>query len=678
MKTTAVFFSPFINVKSRLFLLSFLMLFVELVLIRWVGASVIYLSYFSNFILLGSFLGIGIGFLHAKSSTPLFYLSPILLALFVFFVYLFPVTINRSSEEIIFFGSFLNDQALPLWFYLPIIFSLVTAIMACIADGVARTFQQFSPLKAYRLDILGSIAGVIAFSACSFFMASPLSWSIIIAIVFVSLLIQEWRLKDVITILQILCLLLLIIIFGRESKSEGYIWSPYYKIALYKYADKEKFLVTVNGVPQQTISSVELRKKENPFYFLPYQHYAKPNVLNDVLIIGAGTGGDVAIALNEGAKRVDAVEIDPNLYRLGKFYNPNQPYADSRVHIHINDGRAFLQKTNRLYDMIIFALPDSVTVVSGQSSLRLENYLFTIEALLAMKDHLKPEGIFAMYNYYREQWLVDRLANMLTLVFNHTPCLDTYGAQEHWLSVLTNAPTKSLLQCKAWWQPTNNKYLIPSSDNHPFIYLKENRIPLLYIVSLSLIFLISVFAIKTMDVSYHAMRNYLDLFLMGAAFLLLETKNIVNFALLFGTTWFVNALVFTGILFIIYLSIEVTTHYKFNRPVLLYIGLLFTLLIAWLIPNHLLLSLALPSRFLAATVLAFAPIFIANLIFTHRFQATAHSTDAFGANLVGAMVGGLLEYTSLIIGYQSLLIIVAVLYTLAILFKNSLHYDVGS
>jgi uncharacterized membrane protein SpoIIM required for sporulation len=64
----------------QLFVLSFLMLFVELALIRWSGAMVICFSYFSNLVLLGSFLGIGIGFLRARSRVNLFPCAPVALA----------------------------------------------------------------------------------------------------------------------------------------------------------------------------------------------------------------------------------------------------------------------------------------------------------------------------------------------------------------------------------------------------------------------------------------------------------------------------------------------------------------------------------------------------------------------------------------------------------------------
>src|SRR5713101_4853394 len=83
--------------RIRLVLLSFLMLFVELALIRWTGSNVVYLSYFSNFILLGSFLGFGVGFLRSKAKVDLFPWGPVVLAFFVGFIRLAPVRIDRSG-----------------------------------------------------------------------------------------------------------------------------------------------------------------------------------------------------------------------------------------------------------------------------------------------------------------------------------------------------------------------------------------------------------------------------------------------------------------------------------------------------------------------------------------------------------------------------------------------------
>jgi hypothetical protein len=154
---------------------------------------------------------------------------------------------------------------------------------------------------------------------------------------------------------------------------------------------------------------------------------------------------------------------------------------------------------------------------------------------------------------------------------------------------------------------------------------------------------------------------------MGAAFLLLETKNVVQFALLFGTTWFVNAAVFAGILLSVLAAVEVARRVRLPRPWRLYTALLAALAVAWVIPQAALLDLSPAVRFFAATLIAFSPIFLANLVFAQRFKDVGSWTVAFGANLLGAMVGGMLEYLSLVGGYRWLLIVVAVLYGLAFL-----------
>jgi hypothetical protein len=138
--------------------------------------------------------------------------------------------------------------------------------------------------------------------------------------------------------------------------------------------------------------------------------------------------------------------------------------------------------------------------------------------------------------------------------------------------------------------------------------------------------------------------------------------------LLFGTTWFVNSLVFAGVLGSVYAAIETARHVRLPRPVVLYGALLVALGVAWAIPQESLLGLPTVLRFLAATAIAFAPVFLANLVFAQRFKDVGSATTAFAANLLGAIVGGVLEYLSLITGYRFLLVVVAALYALAFLF----------
>ena len=661
------------NDKCRLVLLSFLMLFVELTLVRWSGSNIYYLFFFSNYVLLASFLGIGISFIRSKSHRRFFYLSPIFLAIVVFccyrYSYQYQPRLNSETGNLNYYGSYFKDNIYPQWFSLPLIFISVTAVMASLADGVARTFQLFKPLQAYRLEVIGSLTGIVTFSILSFFHATPIWWGIIITLIFLPFLKKNLHHPILLTV-QLGALVVMLATFGKESITPNHFWSAYYKIEVQPYSNNQ-YVVNVNGLAQQVIETVRQRQTVKPFYFLPYQHRLKQNALDNVLIIGSGTGGDVAIALAEGARHIDAVEIDPMLYRLGKQFNPDRPYQDPRVTIHINDGRAFLQQTSRQYDMIIFALTDSLMLIPGQASLRLENYLYTLESISRVYQLLKPDGLFTIYNYYHAPWLVDRLANTLAHVFKQPPCLDTFGVRDYWATVLTISPRSSTLQCPTRWQPVLHDYSAPATDNHPFLYLMENTLPFPYLITLGFILLFSLSLIRITNGSLSPIRNYPDLFLMGAAFLLLETKSVIHFALLFGTTWFVNALVFMGILFAVYLAVEVTSRVKTLSLSFLYIALLLFLCSNWLIPNSILLMLPKLARFAIAAALAFGPIFIANLIFAKRFRYAIDSTEAFGANLLGAMTGGILEYASLVVGYKNLLILILVLYTIAIIFMPS-------
>jgi SAM-dependent methyltransferase len=638
--------------RIELFLASFLMLFVELVLIRWAGAYVVYLSYFANFILLGSFLGIGIGFLRARKKPDLFRLSPIALALFLGLVMSFPATIDRTGGDLVYFG--VQTHGLPVWVMLPFVFIATALTMTTVAHGVAVRFAAFPALEAYRLDILGSIAGIVTFSGLALIGAGPPAWGFVILVLFVALLRRPTGLQG-----AAFAVVLAVLLAG--SLRSDTVWSPYYRLRIDHNGPNTS--IDANGVPHQTA----IPAGSDPDYDIIYQRVSTPP--SRVLVIGAGNGNDVAVALQHGAQYVDAVEIDPRLMDVGIRFHPNHPYQDPRVHRVIDDGRAFLERTDSTYDLIIFALPDSLTLVAGQSALRLESYLFTQQAIEAAREHLSPGGTFAMYNFYRDQWLADRLAGTMTDVFGRRPCFDLGQkfADSSQFSVFVDAPESASLQCKTTWDPDGRTIVAPAVDDRPFLYLKEPTIPGRYVLTLFLVLLASLVAVRFGGGPFRPMASYVDLFFMGAAFLLLETKAVVQFALLFGTTWFVNALVFAGVLATVLLAIEVERRIRIGRPLLLFAVLFLGLAVAWLVPTDALLGFSVVPRFLLATTLAFFPIFVANLIFAERFRDTADPTAAFGANLLGAMLGGTLEYLSLLVGFRALLFIVGGLYLIAFL-----------
>ena len=522
----------------------------------------------------------------------------------------FPATIDRTGGDLVYFG--VQTHGLPVWLMLPFVFIATALTMTTVAHGVATRFARFPALDAYRLDILGSIAGIVTFSGLALAGLNPIAWGVVIAALFI-VLFRPPNLMQWVAVASVVAVLVI------GALSADTIWSPYYRLQI-GHRDGTTF-IDANGVPHQTAVPVG----SDPDYDLIYQRLASPP--SRVLVIGAGNGNDVATALAHGAQSVDAVEIDPKLMGIGVEFHPSHPYQDPRVHRIIDDGRAFLERTHNSYDLIIFALPDSLTLLAGQSALRLESYLFTEQAFEAARDHLAPGGAFAMYNFYREQWLADRLAGTLTGVFGNWPCFDLgqkVGTDVGQFSVFVDGSCQSSLRCSTVWGSGMDATVVaPAVDDRPFLYLRSRTIPGKYLATLFLVLLASLIGVWTAGGAFKPMARYVDLFFMGAAFLLLETKAVVQFALLFGTTWFVNALVFAGVLAIVLLAIEVERRIHIGRPLLLF-GLLFLgLLVAWLVPTDALLGFSVVPRFLLATTLAFFPIFVANLIFAERFRDTA-------------------------------------------------------
>ncbi|AYE94975.1 spermidine synthase [Mycobacterium paragordonae] len=644
-------------VVIRLVLGSSLLLFLELALIRWLGSSVVHLSYFTNFVLLGSFLGIGTGFLISQKSYSILPLSSGLLTLLVIAVHVFPVSVRGTGNAILYFSA-LRTSGPPIWIVLPAIFVIVAVVTAGPAEVAGRCFGQLEPLTSYRWDLVGSLIGIGAFTLLSFLRAPSVVWGAIVGVMLVVLSRPEFRLVTAISGAGLILVLL------AESNTLGVSWSPYYKVQTWEYRSWSAgtlAVITVNGIPHQVMGPAAWKLTgSDGQYRKPYER-AVTRSLDNVLIIGAGSGSDVAIALSKGARHVDAVDIDPRIVQIGAERNPDRPYSDPRVTVHIDDGRAFLQSSDAKYDMILFALPDSLALVNGASQIRLESFLFTDRAMRTAYEHLKPSGVFAMYNYYRETWLIDRLAGTAAAAFGHRPCVDQTAAHA---AVITVAVDPAYQRCAARYTPAGD-VTAPATDDHPFLYYKQGAIPTIYLWTLAGIILISLLAVRLLGGSFRSMRPYLDLFFMGAAFLLLETKNIATFALLFGTTWLVNALVFGGVLLIVLAAVETTRKFRTPPLPVVWGAIVASLLLAYVIDPAWLLGWAFWPRLVIASVIGFLPVYLANIAFAKRFAATDRAQPAFAINLLGAILGGCLEYGALLTGYRNLLIVVGLLYLAA-------------
>ena len=675
---------------TRLFLTSGTLLFVELLLIRWIPANVIYVGFFSNFLLMASFLGIGLGILLGRRGRALpMWIFPVLLLLVVAVVYTFQLNVQVQSREELFFGLSESRSADVNFLTLPLVIVLVTALMAALALPLGPLLRSMPPLRAYAVDIAGAMAGIAAFTGLAAAGTDPSVWFAAAAVLLVLLVLgtgpHRWAPVGIGAMLVVVFLSvcraggcgglgdLLERQIGFNVSSQD-TWSPYYRITTYRDED-ERLLINVNGIPHQAMWPVDDPDKE-AFYEQVYRWFPERQ-FDRVLIIGAGSGSDVAHALARGAEDVDAVEIDPRIQQLGAALHPEQPYEDERVTAYHNDGRAFLRGTSEEYDLVIFALPDSLTLVSSTASVRLESFLFTEQAFASVRDHLADDGVFVLYNYYREPWLVEKLADMLESQFGHRPLVRLYPGDVQ--AALAAGPAVAALE---GGEPAGDQTdeipnagespPKPATDDWPFLYLRQPFIAPYYLLALGFILVGAVAAVavsaRVTDVPLRRFSPHF--FVMGVAFLLLETRSLVSFSLLFGTTWLVNALAFFAILASVLLAIFVNARFPIRRPGLLYAGLFVALAVAYLLPPESLLLDPPALRYGLAAAVAFAPVFFANLVFSYSFRDTRTADMAFASNLLGAMVGGTLEYLALLTGFRFLLLVVAALYALAYLFAT--------
>jgi SAM-dependent methyltransferase len=651
----------------RLFLTSFTLLFVELILIRWIPALVTYVGFFSNFVLMASFLGIGLGILLGRRASGLAASPfPFLLLATVTLVTFAQLNIQVRSSGEIFFGLAESHSADTNFVVLPLIVVLVTALMAALALPLGGLLRSMPPLKAYAIDIAGSMAGIAAFAGVSLLQTPPGVWFGIVALLL--LLLALGRGPTVWSVVAGLAMVATIA-GGFVQRSPGTeVWSPYYRVDVNRLQNGLEH-INVNGIPHQAMVPVNF--SGGPWYEQVYAWFPG-HTFGRVLIVGAGSGTDTAHALAHGATRVDAVEIDPAILAIGKQLNPDRPYSDPRVHTYVNDGRAFLRTSTARYDLVIFALPDSLTLLSNTAHIRLESFLFTVQAFESVRDHLTPNGVFVLYNTYREAWLIAKIGSQLTEAFGSPPLVRTYRATQ---AAFATGPLVAATGGKPPGDRVDRLPIITSlpptnaTDDWPFLYLRIPFISRFYLAALAFLVLLSAAGIwqvsrRTGPVLPGFSPHF---FVLGTAFLVLETKSLVSFSLLFGSTWIVNALAFFAILASVLLAIGITAWVRPRRSWPLYIGLFIALAVAYLVPPEELLLDPPALRYALAAVVAFAPVFFANLVFTYSFRDVRAADMAFASNLLGAMIGGVLEYLALITGYRILVLVVGALYLLAYL-----------
>jgi spermidine synthase len=713
---------------SNLFLIGFLILFLELASIRWFAANVIFLQFFTNVVLLACFLGMSCGCMAARQQRnwlghfPTLALGTVVAAIAVLRIYnswaglAIDVGHQVSPQEVFFGTEYRNPDVaqftVPIDVIVAVFFILIALMFVGPGQVLGRAFAAFpNRVLGYTLNIGGSLAGIVVFSLISFLQLPPVVWFFVACAGIAYLLRQTGELtwQHVLALAALLAAVAVPTVDRAEEPQAKVFWSPYYQVT---YNPENKH-ISVNNVGHQKMVPFD---SGGAVYSLIHllQRATGGGPFKDELIIGAGSGNDIDHALHDGVGRIDAVEIDPVIQRIGIKENPDRPYEDPRVVRHLDDGRHFLRTTDRQYDLVVYALVDSLILHSGYANIRLESFLFTEQALGDIKRVLKPDGIFVTYNFFRQGWIVERVAAMAESIFGCKPIVlslpyretlapseqsgftvivagcnraiaDAFAShKDFWLNRLPAAnqgvngfsvrPDTMPIAEREDWDRIAPSTLVRDADNPrfatddwPFLYLHQMMIP-----DISIRAMIELGAMGLMMVYLFLPKTRTRLlrfdgrmFFLGAAFMLLETKAVVQLALLFGSTWIVNSLVFFTALILILLANLTVLKAPPRRLAWHYAALLALLLAAIVIPLNAFLSGGILLRYVVPCVLALGPMFFAGVIFAGYFRDSADPDIAFGSNIAGSIVGGLSEYFSMLLGFRYLLLLAIAFYLLA-------------
>lgn len=556
------------------------------------------------------------------------------------------------------------------------LFLLIVCVFDSIGQLLGRELSKHESLHAYSVNLLGSAAGVIAYNLLAFLDTPPGVW----LIVGLATVVPFYK-KPPQLIAMIACIA---VSFYASADST---WSPYYRIQTFpKMTGQPPYqigtIVEANHVVfQQPIDLSESFVEKHPeLKALPeYTCYNIPYEIKkgaqQVLVVGAGSGNDVAAALRHKVGSVDAVEIDPEILNIGKTKHPERPYEDPRVSLHVNDARQFLAVNKKKYDLIVFGFLDSTISFSMLSSVRLDNFLYTLESLKTVTSSLGPDGVACVSFAAGAPWLRDRLFQMAENASGSPPvALKSNYANNNSIIVLWGPGLTKERRDEIVSQykdliiaPSELSAPLPlCTDNWPFLYQKEHSLTWAYGVMLALLLTISgSLTIARFRLHPKNFVNFAQFFFLGAGFLLLETRAILAVAILFGSTWLVNSIVILLILLMALAANLTVQQFKNVSPRVAYSALFISLLVLYLVPMSELSSLDTFSRLLAAVLIIGLPFFCAGLVFSRAYSQSVEPNKALGINILGALLGGCLEYSSVIIGTKDLVIVSIVLYALS-------------
>ncbi len=698
----------------QLILVSILSLFLEMLMIRWVSSEIRIFAYFKNFVLVACFLGFGLGcYLCRRRIQVMAMIAPLLLLTVILKAPVSPLrrsiaalpSLLGATVEVHIWGvpawpTSWTGMLLALSFVVPLFAVIATAFIPL--GQLIGWYLENAPngVAAYSVNVLAGLAGIAGFTLLSFLHQPPWTWFLVAGIFSLAVFWRDARERRIIGVFFLFFACLLAI---PDDRNAATYWSPYQKLSIRPLTSDGQlaaYLLTTNNSVYQTILNLSpefVRAHEDLFkqhpvdqdaYNMPYRFYHSPP---SVLVLGSGMGNDVAAALRNGAGRVEAVEIDPLILQLGRELHFEHPYQSPRVHVTLNDARNYIENSrietsHDQFDLIVFSLLDSHTTTSHFTNIRIDNYVYTREALQRAKQLLRPDGLFIIKFQVETPWIAGRLFQLLRETFGHDPIQfqtdpDAFGSTGRFF--VTGSPNR-LAQATA--DPALAAYLAkhgnlpmepaaPTTDDWPYFYQHAPGLPLIVIlVSVAILIVFGWFLRQaTGEASGEGAGIDLHFLLLGAGFMLLEAQIVSKMALLFGTTWMVNAIVISGLLCLIAGANVVYSLFRHIPLAAAYAGLCLSLVGMFAVPMQKLFFASWLLRVIVATVVLCSPVFFAGIIFVTSFDRAGFRGSALGSNLFGSLLGGLLESSSMWFGLKSLTILAAVLYVgSAIFLRRSL------
>jgi SAM-dependent methyltransferase len=685
-----------------LFLVSFSSLYLEILLIRWIGTEIRLFAYFQNLTLIACFLGFGLGCYRAATKKSHLFEGTALGVLVILAA--IPAKPWKGVLEILSSGLAFSPDAV-IWsaavgvrsdhYFVFFVFCafVVTALLLLIVSSMIPVGQWVGHylnsseniVAAYSINLLGSLVGIWLFAGVSALRLPPFYWFAVAFLLFFIVRNPARKFDFLSACLVIACLALL---FHSAFLGRWSLWSPYQKLVIESFPDQQ-YNIKVNNTGYMTIANLSreylaqhadlAREYQFSSYDFPFHLVGNRD---RVLIVGAGAGNDVSAALRNGAGQVDAVEIDPVIYSLGKRLHPDHPYDSPRVHVIIADARSYFRRSTQRYDAIVFGLLDSHTQFSGYSNMRIDNYVYTEQSLAEAKRLLNPAGVLIVkFGILPEwNWIGQRFYACFDKLFARPPVVffsgSVGGLDSATEFVASNGPgvwdRAAQPPMAAFISRNPPEFLFlstgvppPTTDDWPYIYHRGRSIPRTYL-TVSLILLLIAF-LSTRRSLQPGKSSTWTFFFVGAGFLLLETQLISRLALYFGSTWFVNCVAISAILIVLILAnlfVETAPSHSLLYP---YVLLILSLLTIYFVPWD-----SFPfTTVVLGTILAAAycvPMFFAGIIFTESFRRCDNKSTAFGSNIIGAVAGGIAQNLSFIVGLKALLLLAILFYGSAALF----------